>query len=102
MNPVAWGILTALSWGSADFVARLTGRAIGPAHALLGMMLFGSLALSLWVALTRPPLVWATQGLPWLIAASLGILAGTLLFYAALARGPVAVAAPLTSRAPRW
>lgn len=102
MNPVAWGALSALSWGTADFVARLTGRAIGPAHALLGMLLAGSLALSLWVALTRPLLVWATEGLPWLIATSLGILAGTLFLYVALARGPVAVAAPIASSYPAF
>ena len=102
MDPVAWGALSALSWGTADFVARLTGRAIGPAHALFGMLLVGSLALSLWVALTRPPLVWATEGLPWLMTAALGILAGTLLLYVALARGPVSVAAPITSSYPAF
>ncbi|MEE8534873.1 MAG: EamA family transporter [Kiloniellales bacterium] len=47
MNPALWGLLTAVSWGSADFIARFTGRALGPRTALLAMLGVGAVAFSL-------------------------------------------------------
>ena len=34
---VAFGLLVAVSWGSADFIARFTDKALGTRVALLGM-----------------------------------------------------------------
>ena len=30
MNAALWGIASALTWGGADFIARFTGRKLGP------------------------------------------------------------------------
>ena len=38
MNAVLGGILAALAWGSADFIARFTGAAVGHVNALFGML----------------------------------------------------------------
>lgn len=100
MNPALWGTLTALSWGSADFAARFSSRAIGHANSLLGMLLVGSVALSLWVAFTGTPLVWTLSGL-WLLGVTgVGVMAATLLLYHGLARGPVTVVAPIVGAYP--
>ena len=53
MNPALWGMLTALGWGSADFIARFSGRALGPERSLFGMLAVGSavgFATTLFVA----------------------------------------------------
>ena len=63
MSPVLWGTLTALGWGSTDFAARFSSRALGHANSLLGMLLVGSVVLTLWVAFAGTPLVWTWSGL---------------------------------------
>ncbi|MEE9210461.1 MAG: hypothetical protein V3U23_08400, partial [Kiloniellales bacterium] len=83
MNPALWGLATALSWGSADFIARFTGRALGHQTALLGMLGVSAVILSLifWqadapagVPFVRDPSGW------WLILLTgLGIMTATLL-----------------------
>jgi drug/metabolite transporter (DMT)-like permease len=47
MNSALWGLAAALAFGIADFCGRFTGRALGPASALLGMMLTGAIASTL-------------------------------------------------------
>ncbi len=100
MNPALWGTVTALSWGSADFIARFTGRALGVEIALFGMLAVGSVTMSLWVWLAGAPLVWRGDGLGWVVGAGVAITVGTLLLYSALVRGPVAVAAPISASYP--
>ncbi len=100
MNQVLWGTLTAFSWGAADFAARFSSRAIGHANSLLGMLVVGSVVLTLWVAFTGTPLVWTWSGL-WLLGVTgVGVMAATLLLYNGLARGPVTVVAPIVGSYP--
>lgn len=47
MNSAFWGLAAALAFGTADFCGQFTGRALGPASALLGLMLVGAIALTL-------------------------------------------------------
>ena len=100
MNPALWGSLCALSWGGADFAARYSGRALGHHNALLGMLLTGSVLLSLWVWLSDAPLIWRADSV-WLLGVC-GVLAMimTLLLYWGLARGPVSVVAPIVGSYP--
>ena len=100
MNPALWGTVAALGWGSADFIARFSGRALGPDTALFGMLAVGSVAMSLWVWLAGTSLVWRSDGLGWVALAGIAITIGTLLLYTALARGPVSVAAPISASYP--
>jgi drug/metabolite transporter (DMT)-like permease len=81
-------------------MARFTSRGIGAPSALLGMLLVGSLAFSLWAVLGAPPLVWRWDG-AWLIALNgAATTVMTLLLYVGLARGPVSVVAPIVAAHP--
>jgi drug/metabolite transporter (DMT)-like permease len=100
MNPGLWGGLCALGWGTSDFIARFSGRAVGHLGALLGMLLTGSVLLTLWVWYSAPPLVWPADGL-WLIGASgIAIMVATLWLYQGLARGPISIVAPIVGSYP--
>jgi drug/metabolite transporter (DMT)-like permease len=100
MNPGLWGVLTAFSWGSADFIARFTGRAMGHEAALFGMLSVGAVVLSLLVWLAGVPLVWEASGWWLLVLTGLGVMVATLLLYWGLARGPVTIVAPLVGSYP--
>ncbi len=100
MNAALWGSFSALSLGGADFIARFSSRAVGPAIALFGTLLVGSITLSLWVWLTEHPIIWNLSG-SWLLALNgVSTTVMTLLLYAALARGPVSVVAPIVAGYP--
>ncbi|MFQ5958867.1 MAG: DMT family transporter [Alphaproteobacteria bacterium] len=100
MNPALWGGLCALSWGGADFAARFTGRALGHHTALLGMLVVGSVVLSLWVWLGGARLDWDASAL-WLLAVcGVFTMVATLLLYDGLARGPVTIVSPIAASYP--
>jgi hypothetical protein len=46
MSGYAWGMISALGYGTGDFVARFTGRALGANTAVFGVFASGSLLLS--------------------------------------------------------
>jgi len=97
-----WGLTTALCWGSADFIARFTGRALGHQLALFGMLSVGAVAMTAIVWLTDVSLVWTLAGW-WLIALTgLGVMVATLLLYRGLVRGPVTVVAPIVGSYPAF
>ncbi len=81
MNPALWGLATALSWGSADFIARFTGRALGPQTALLGMLGASAVILSLIFWHSAVPLVRDPSGWWLILLTGLGIMTATLLLY---------------------
>jgi len=100
MNAAVWGGLCAIGLGSADFIARFSSRAVGPASALLGMLITGACLLSLWAAFFAPPLAW-TWSAAWLLGANgVATTTMTLLLYWGLARGPVSVVAPIVAGHP--
>lgn len=100
MNPALWGTATAFGWGTADFIARFTGRSLGHASALLGMLVVGALALSAFTLLSGAELVWDWSGAWLLLASGVGVMVATLLLYQGLARGPVSIVAPIVGSYP--
>jgi drug/metabolite transporter (DMT)-like permease len=102
MNPALWGLLCALGWGGADFIARFTGRAMGHEAALLGMLSVGAVVLTLLVWASGLPLVWEPSGWWLLLLTGLGVMVATLLLYWGLARGPVTVVAPIVGAYPAF
>ncbi len=100
MNPALWGLATALSWGSADFIARFTGRALGPQTALLGMLGVSAVILSLILWYSPVPFVRDPSGWWLILLTGLGIMTATLLLYWGLVRGPVTVVAPIAGSYP--
>lgn len=93
---VLCGLLAALTWGTADFLARFGSHRLGERVALLAMQLAGGGVLLLIVLLVGRPLPEPDE---LLIAALLGVLnlAGYLLLYRALARGVLSVVSPIIS-----
>ena len=100
MNPALWGLATALGWGSADFIARFTGRALGHQTALLGMLGASAVILSLIFWHSEVPFVRDPSGWWLILLTGLGIMTATLLLYWGLVRGPVTVVAPIAGSYP--
>ena len=102
MPPILGGGLTALGWGSADFIARFTGRALGHVTALFGMLTASA------VVLTALVWYWGLQfnasAAGWSLSMVYGVflLFATLLLYNGLARGPVTVVAPIVGSFPAF
>ncbi|HEX9495317.1 MAG TPA: DMT family transporter [Candidatus Limnocylindria bacterium] len=95
MTPLLYGVGAAIGWGLADYAGALSTRRLGVFWAMLGMQTTGTvLYAGALAALGRWP-VLSTDQLPLALElAALG-LAGLLLFYKALALGPVAIVSPI-------
>ena len=102
MDPALWGAITAAGWGTGDFVARYTSRAMGSLVALSGMLLISGIGLTLLVWDDLAALTWHPLGGPLAIAGGIGITFATLLLYWGLARGPVTVVAPISACYPAY
>lgn len=102
MDPALWGAVTASTWGTADFIARYTSRAMGVTVALAGVLIVSGLGLTLLAWDELSVLHWHTQGGPLAVAGGIGIAFATLLLYWGLARGPVTVVAPISACYPAF
>lgn len=100
MLPALLGLGAALTWGTADFIARFTSRDIGPARSLFGAMLIGAAVLTLGLPMIGEPLSPSPAALALSIVGGTLNMCGLLLLYAALARGPVTVVAPVIASHP--
>lgn len=100
MTAGLYGLIAALCWGSADFIARFTGRSIGHQQTIFGMIAVGTIALSLvfwWLELEIIPdfsRLWL------LVISGVGIMYSTMLLYKALAMGPVTIVSPIVGSFP--
>ena len=100
MTAGLYGLLAALAWGGADFIARFTGRSIGHQQALLGMLSVGAILLTLIILLFDIPIVFVISGWWLLLVTGIGTMLSTLLLYWGLARGPVTIVAPIVGSFP--
>jgi len=77
------GIATAVSWGSADFLARFATRSVGSVRALLGMQFWGAIFATIVLFFARDwgHLFDGSGWQPW----AWGILAGSINTFAMLA-----------------
>jgi drug/metabolite transporter (DMT)-like permease len=77
------GVATAVSWGSADFFARLATRTVGSVRALLGMQFWGAIFVTILLLFVRDwgHLFDGSGWRPW----AWGILAGSINTFAMLA-----------------
>jgi drug/metabolite transporter (DMT)-like permease len=82
-NGIALGALTAVSWGSADFLARFATRSIGSIRALLGMQFWGAIFVTILLFFSHDwgHLFDLSGWQPW----AWGILAGSINTFAMLA-----------------
>jgi drug/metabolite transporter (DMT)-like permease len=100
MNSALLGLVAALSWGVHDFAARFPSRAVGPIPSVFAVTLSGLIALSAWLLLAGSgvEIVW---GELWLLAV-IGVCftLAMLSLFAALARGPISIVAPIAGSYP--
>lgn len=100
MNPVLLGSIAALCWGTLDFLAGTTSRAIGPIRVTAAVTLIGLVFISLWL--------WAFGEFPafrqheiwWPLLAGVGYALATLFLFAGIASGPVSLVVPVTMSYP--
>ena len=102
MNAALGGLLAALAWGSADFIARFTGGAVGHVNALFGMLAASAVVLSATVWWLGLPIGGGPGGWWLLLASGVGLTLATLLLYQGLVRGPVTVVAPIAGTFPAF
>ena len=100
MPAAFWGTVTAISWGSADFIARFTSGRLGLLAALCGMMVASCVLLVAYALASGMP--WVAPGEAWWapLGASVFIVVGTLLLYWGLVRGPISVVSPIVAAYP--
>ena len=98
------GLLTALSWGSSDFLARFTARRIGSLRTTLYMQLVGLVLLTIFLPWIGGwcHLFDGSGWQPWAWGALAGALNGisTLSLYRSFEVGKLAVVAPLSASYP--
>jgi drug/metabolite transporter (DMT)-like permease len=100
MTPGLWGTGTSLCWGTADFVARFSGRAVGHHSSLLGMLGVGSVLLTGWMLIEQPALTWTFEAILLVILAGISLMAATLWLYQGVARGPISIVEPIVCSYP--
>jgi drug/metabolite transporter (DMT)-like permease len=101
---ILFGLLTALSWGSADLLARFASRKIGPLRAMLYMQLTGFVLLTMalhWLG-GWGRLADASSWRPWEWGICVGILntCGTLALYRSFEIGKMSIVAPISASYP--
>jgi drug/metabolite transporter (DMT)-like permease len=100
MNAGIWGGLSALSLGTADFLARFTARGMGKESTLFGVLALGVVLLTGISVLSHQTFAFTASSL-WLLAVNgVSTTVMTLLLYQGLARGPVTVVAPIVASYP--
>ena len=97
-----FGVGAAASWGVGDFTARFIGRAVGVPVGLFGIMLVGSLAVGLYIAVSGESLVWELSGLWLLVLNGVATVLATFMLFDALTRGPVSLGSPMVSSYPAF
>ena len=94
---VLYGVVAAIGWGVADFVAAAASKRIGVLRTATGVHLSSSVAVAGYFVIVFEPglLSWAH----WTALVSVSVLAVLvyLCFYRALREGPVAVVSPIVS-----
>lgn len=100
MIPALLGLASALGLGTADFMARFSARALGATLAYAVVLLIGALATTVWVVATGTDLIWSTYGFALAVAHGISVSIMCILLYQGMARGPVAVVAPIVATHP--
>jgi drug/metabolite transporter (DMT)-like permease len=100
MNQIVWGVFSALSLGTADFLAGLSARSTGYSRALFWVFVVSCICLTTYMVMIDHPMqiVLSEQ---WLIVL-FGLMntIAMLLLYRALAIGPLSLVAPIIAAYP--
>src|SRR5579885_3298075 len=98
---VLLGLLAALGWGSADFLARYATRLIGTYRTLFYMQFIGLFSLSVYLLATgQLPRLLETAGWQpwaWCVLVALLNVAGSLALYRAFETGVLMIVSPIAA-----
>ncbi len=100
ISPEMFGVLSALSLGSADFIARYTSKEFGEKLALLATFIVTLLVIYPFFAGENMEIVWSGRGGLVLILYGVMMTITMLLLYLSLARGPINIVAPIVAAHP--
>lgn len=100
LDALFWGMLAALSLGTADFLARSTSNAVGPVAAFTYVVMLGTLLMAAFMLVTGTELRITGFGLVMSCVHGLCVTAMSVMLYAALVRGPVSLAVPIVAAHP--
>ncbi len=100
MISALFGLASALSLGGADFMARFSARALGAPLTYGFVLLVGALGATLWLIASGAGLTWSPLGNGFAVAHGIFVAVMCILLYVALARGPIAVVAPIVAAHP--
>jgi drug/metabolite transporter (DMT)-like permease len=100
MISALFGMASALSLGGADFMARFSARALGAPLTYGFVLLIGALGTTIWLLASGAELTWSPLGNGFAVVHGVFVAVMCILLYAALARGPIAVVAPIVAAHP--
>ena len=100
LDSVFWGVVAALSLGTADYLARTTSNAVGPFAAFTYVVMLGTLLMAAFMLVTGSELRITKFGLVMSCLHGLCVTAMSVMLYAALVRGPVSLAVPVVAAHP--
>ena len=100
MNQIVFGLLSAFSLGTADFLARFSARAVGHIRALLWVFIVSCICLTGYLFSTDQSIVFdPVQQWQAVLFGVMNTIA-MLLLYRALALGPLSLVAPIVAAHP--
>lgn len=100
MISALFGLGSALGLGTADFMARFSARALGAALTYAVVLALGAAATTVWVVAAGTELVWSPYGCGIAVLHGISVAVMCILLYEGMARGPVAVVAPIVATHP--
>jgi len=100
MNAALFGLISAAGLGTADFMARFSARALGAPLTYAVILFAGSIGATAWFLLSGLDFVWSVPGCGYAVAHGVSVASMCMLLYAGLARGPVAIVAPIVAAHP--
>ena len=100
MTAALFGLASALGLGVADFMARFSARALGAPLTYAVVLLVGAIGASLWLLISGEDLIWSPLGCALAVAHGIFVSVMCILLYMGMARGPIAVVAPIVAAHP--
>jgi drug/metabolite transporter (DMT)-like permease len=94
------GLASALGLGTADFMARFSARALGATLTYAVVLLIGAVGTTVLILVTGAELVWSAYGCGIAVLHGISVSVMCILLYEGMARGPIAVVAPIVATHP--
>lgn len=94
------GLASALGLGAADFMARFSTRELGAPLTYGVVLLVGAVGTTLWALAFGTPLTWSAPGCMIAVVHGVCVAVMCILLYMGIARGPIAIVAPIVAAHP--